>query len=361
MHPGVYGGMRLKGRGAETRVRVKETFARGKTRAGRRRGGGTRRKIARPEGELSRCIRGGTKTVRRRIGIAERTPGRERKGETLTELVILFEDRDLLVAVKPEGVDSEASHGLEPDMVNLVRNHIAAARGETLGAAAGVSDRTLQNALGKHAGAGGKKRNLPAGRSGNRGGTGEPGTGVPYVGLIQRLDKPVRGIMVFAKNPETAAALSRDLREKKIHKKYRAILCGQPREKSGTLTDWIAQNPGENTAAVVKKDSRGAKEAVLNYTLLRKKFMEGEQISEVEIELLTGRHHQIRVQFASRGLPLMGDRKYNSAYQENPPKGLCGSTEMGQHLCLTASELVFTHPRTRKQMRFTIEPAYTLL
>ena len=233
----------------------------------------------------------------------------------MEKLDILCEDRDLLVAVKPEGVDSEASRGLEPDMVNLVRSHLA----ET-------------------------------------GGTRE----MPYVGVIQRLDRPVRGIMVFAKNPGTAAALSKDLREHRFHKSYRAILCGQPKEKAGGFTDWITQKPGENLAVICKKTDPGAKECRLSYKLLRKKFLKGEQISEVEIELLTGRHHQIRAQFSSRGLPLMGDRKYNPAYAEVPPRGLCGTEEMGQHLCLTACALSFVHPRTRKRMHFEITPLFQL-
>ena len=80
----------------------------------------------------------------------------------------------------------------------------------------------------------------------------------------------------------------------------------------------------------------------------------------MEIRLLTGRHHQIRVQFASRNMPLMGDRKYNPAYQSSPPEGLCGSSEMGKHLCLAAVSLSFTHPKTKKPMRFSVEPPFSL-
>lgn len=227
-------------------------------------------------------------------------------------LDIRYEDRDILVAVKPEGVESEEAGGLNPDMVNLLRSHMA--------------------------------------------GNGAP----PYIGLVHRLDRPVSGLMVFAKNPESAAQLSEELRRGRMKKRYRAILCGQPREKRGELTDWLVHEKPGNVTRVGKKEERGAKEAKLRYTLLRGKFLEGEQISEVEIELLTGRHHQIRVQFAARGLPLMGDRKYNPAYRETPPRGLCGSAEMGRHLCLCAAALSFAHPRSRKLMEFHMEPPYAL-
>jgi 23S rRNA pseudouridine1911/1915/1917 synthase len=233
----------------------------------------------------------------------------------MEELKILFEDREILVAVKPEGVDSEAARGFGKDMVNMIRNHLAQGRENT-----------------------------------------QP----PYVGVIRRLDKPVSGIMVFAKTKEAAAALSKELRDGKMTKTYRAILCGQPAEKSGELCDWMVQEKKGNLSRVGKKTDPGAKEAKLSYTVLRKQFLEGQQISEVEIRLLTGRHHQIRVQFASRGMPLMGDRKYNPAYQTSPPAGLCGTSEMGKHLCLTAVSLSFTHPKTRKPMHFSIDPPFSL-
>ncbi len=230
----------------------------------------------------------------------------------MAELDILYEDRELLVAVKPAGVESEAARGLEPDMVNRIRNHLAGSGRE------------------------------------------------PYVGVIHRLDKPVSGIMVFAKSKESAAALSKELRDGKMQKKYRAILCGQPKEKKGTLTDWLVQEKQGNRSRTGTKGEAGAKEARLRYTLLRKKYLEGEQISEVEIELLTGRHHQIRVQFAARGLPLMGDRKYNPAYEATPAAGLCGSSGLGKQLCLCAYFLSFTHPKSRKRMQFSIEPPCSL-
>ena len=217
----------------------------------------------------------------------------------MAELKILYEDGDIIAAVKPAGVDSEAARGLAPDMVNLVRSHLAA------------------------------------------------GKGAPYVGVIQRLDRPVSGIMVFSKNPETAAALSKALREGKFEKLYRAILCGVPEKAEDTLTDWLVQEKKGNLTRTGRKGEPGAKEARLMYRILRTEERDGQWYSEAEIRLLTGRHHQIRVQFASRGLPLRGDRKY-------------GRPAAGNRLCLCAVRLAFPHPKTGKNLSFSIDPPFSL-
>lgn len=217
----------------------------------------------------------------------------------MAELKILYEDGDIIAAVKPAGVDSEAARGLAPDMVNLVRSHLAA------------------------------------------------GKGAPYVGVIQRLDRPVSGIMVFSKNPETAAALSKALREGKFEKLYRAILCGVPEKAEDTLTDWLVQEKKGNLTRTGRKGEPGAKEARLMYRILRTEERDGQWYSEAEIRLLTGRHHQIRVQFASRGLPLLGDRKYGLPAAEN-------------RLCLCAVRLAFPHPKTGKNLSFSIDPPFSL-
>ena len=232
----------------------------------------------------------------------------------MAELRILYEDADLIVCVKPEGVESEAAKGFAPDMVNMIRNHLA---------------RTARG-------------------------------GAPYVGVIQRLDKPVTGIMVFAKNKKTAGALSKELRGGGMKKTYRAVVLGQPEGENGVFTDWVIKDPSSNLSRTAGKEEPGAKEAKLSWRLLKTAVIGGEAAADVEIRLLTGRHHQIRVQFASRGLPLIGDRKYNPAYREVPPKGLCGAHELGRHLCLASVSLSFTHPSTGKQMQFSIEPPYHL-
>jgi len=247
----------------------------------------------------------------------------------MEELNILFEDGDILVAVKPAGVESESAKGLEPDMVNRIRNHI--------------------------------RKTAPG-----------AGGGVPYVGVVHRLDKPVEGIMVFAKTKEAAAALSRQMAEGKMKKIYRAVLCGVPSAPSGTFTDFILQDNKSNRSEVTAKETPGAKRAELKYRVTGKKYVtvkdasgkpgKGEQISEVEIELLTGRHHQIRVQFAAHKLPLLGDRKYNPAYLKTDakgrfltPEGICGTPE-GDKLALCAVSLSFVHPKSRKPLHFVCKP-----
>ena len=227
----------------------------------------------------------------------------------MAELKILYEDGDIIAAVKPAGVDSEAARGLAPDMVNLVRSHLAA------------------------------------------------GKGAPYVGVIQRLDRPVSGIMVFSKNPETAAALSKALREGKFQKLYRAILCGVPEKAEDTLTDWLVQEKKGNLTRTGRKGEPGAKEARLMYRILRSEERDGQLYSEAEIRLLTGRHHQIRVQFASRGLPLLGDRKYGVPDAGDRKHGL---PDAGNRLCLCAVQLAFPHPKTGKNLSFSIDPPFSL-
>lgn len=124
---------------------------------------------------------------------------------------------------------------------------------------------------------------------------------------LHRLDKNVGGVMVYARNKQTAAALSRCIQEGGMVKEYVAIVHGTP-EKEGTLEDLLYKDPRKNKVFVVNRKRNGVKEARLSYQVLR---TEKEQ-SLVHIRLYTGRSHQIRVQFSSRGYPLVGDHKYGS-------------------------------------------------
>ncbi len=132
--------------------------------------------------------------------------------------------------------------------------------------------------------------------------------------IINRLDRPVGGAVLFAKNSKAAAELTKILNEGKIKKIYTAVVCGKAKE-SGTMEDYLLKNSRTNMSVVSDESNKNAKRAVLEY----KKT--GETVSDeygilslVKIHLLTGRHHQIRVQFASRGLPLWGDTKYNAEF-----------------------------------------------
>lgn len=153
-----------------------------------------------------------------------------------------------------------------------------------------------------------------------------------YLGLVHRLDRPVGGIMVFAKTSKAANRLSKQVQDKTMKKTYVAVVQGKT-EKEGTLKDKLEKDSKHN----ITKISEKGKEAILNYKLLKYK----NNYSLVQINLITGRSHQIRVQFSSRNHPLYGDQKYN----KNPEKG---------QIALFAKELEFMHPTTKEIMTFQL-------
>lgn len=166
--------------------------------------------------------------------------------------------------------------------------------------------------------------------------------GEPYLGLIHRLDQPVEGLMVFAKTKSAAGNLSAQLSGNGFVKEYRAVVCGKLSLKSGNLTDYLRKDGKLNCSHVVEKNVPGAKRAELEYRVLEEK----EKYSLVAIRLITGRHHQIRVQMAYAGCPLYGDRKYGA------PDAGSASESIG----LCAAKLSFLHPKTKKKMEFSLEP-----
>lgn len=154
-----------------------------------------------------------------------------------------------------------------------------------------------------------------------------------YLGLIHRLDRPVSGIMVFAKTSKAASRLSEQIRTNKIHKKYKAVLCGIP-EPNGTLKDKLLKDIKTNFVRV----SEYGKESVLEYKLVSSCG----NLSLVDINLITGRSHQIRVQFSSRGYPLYGDQRYNK------------KAKVGEQIALFSDYLSFLHPITKEVMEFNL-------
>lgn len=161
----------------------------------------------------------------------------------------------------------------------------------------------------------------------------------PNIRTVHRLDRVVSGLMVLARTRKAAAELSRQIREDRFEKEYLAVVHGIPAEEAGTLRDLLLRNKQERKTYVVSEPGRDVQEAVLNYQLLTKT----ENLSKVRIELVTGRTHQIRAQFSSRGLPLVGDRKY-SLYEDD-----C-------EIALWSHRIVFDHPYTGKRMEFQKEP-----
>ena len=159
------------------------------------------------------------------------------------------------------------------------------------------------------------------------------------VRTVHRLDRVVSGLMVLARSAEAASELSRQIREQEFDKEYLAVLHGHPEAENGTLRDLLLRNKPERKTYVVTEMAKGVQEAILDYWVLK----ETEELSRVRIHLQTGRTHQIRAQFSSRGLPLVGDRKY-SLLEDN-----C-------EIALWSCCLAFTHPTTGEKLEFYKEP-----
>jgi 23S rRNA pseudouridine1911/1915/1917 synthase len=172
------------------------------------------------------------------------------------------------------------------------------------------------------------------------------GSGRPELYVIHRIDQPVDGIVLFAKNKKAAADLTRQLTDGSMKKIYRAEVAGTIPSESGILEDFLVKDGRRNMSSVVQdpKSNPGAKRAKLSYRKI------GE--NSLEIELFSGRHHQIRVQMANAGWPLFGDTKYNPAFYE---------TQEYVQTALCAYRLSFIHPKTKKVMDFSIEPDNSLL
>lgn len=218
------------------------------------------------------------------------------------ELKILFEDHDVIVCYKPAGIPTQTSKIGMPDMVSVLKNYLYKKQTE-------------------------KKE--------------------PYVAVIHRLDQPVEGILVFAKTPFAAKELSRQLQKESFGKYYKAVLCGVPEHESGSLENYLVKDAKTNTSRVCDASVKDAKKAVLCYQTIAVLEETDEKKALTEIKLETGRHHQIRVQTAHMGCPIWGDSKYNKVQKEEKRR---------RQTALCAYKLCFVHPRTKKPMKFEIEP-----
>lgn len=159
------------------------------------------------------------------------------------------------------------------------------------------------------------------------------------VRTVHRLDRVVSGVMVLARSAEAASELSRQVRQDEFSKEYLAVLHGVPKSPEGTLTDLLYRNKARRMTMVAREPGKGVQEAVLDYRVLGT----AEGLSKVAVLLHTGRTHQIRVQFSSRGLPLVGERKYSEL--DDPCE-----------IALWSHKIGFTHPLTGEQMEFSQEP-----
>lgn len=210
-------------------------------------------------------------------------------------LIILYEDNHLLVVLKPQGVPACEDSSKDKDMLTVLKEY-------------------LKEKYSK--------------------------TGNVFVGLVHRLDRPTGGVMVFAKTSKCASRLSESLKDGEFEKTYLAILSGVPKNTSGRLTHYLKKNALTNTVYTVGMAADDAKKAELDYEIKEQKG----NYCLAEIKLLTGRSHQIRVQFAAIGAPVLADAKYSE------------TDGAGGNLALWAYKLVFPHPITKERMVFIAEP-----
>ena len=210
--------------------------------------------------------------------------------QKLPKLNIIYEDNHLLVVEKPSNIPVQEDSSKDIDMLTLLKNYRK------------------------------EKENKP---------------GEAFIGLVHRLDRPVSGIMVFAKTSKAASRLSDQIRQNTFHKTYLAIVHGIPHTE-GKFEDYLQKNEKENKSYVTTKEK--GKYSCLEYKVLKTK----EDKSLVEINLITGRSHQIRVQFSSRNYPLVGDSKY-------------GHNPNNIDISLFAKSITFNHPTTKEELTFTLD------
>lgn len=215
---------------------------------------------------------------------------------TYKDIPIIYEDNHILVVVKPFNVPSQEDSTKDPDMLTLLKEYL----------------REKYD----------KKGNV-------------------FLGLVHRLDRPTGGVMVFAKTTKAAQRLFESITEGDFEKKYFAVLSDVPQEKHGRLHNYLLKDEAKNLVSVVPMGIKGAKEAALDYKILEKK----EKICLAEIQLYTGRSHQIRVQTAHIGCPVVGDVKYaGKKYVKS------------DNLALWSTEIRFTHPTKKEVMVFRAFP-----
>ena len=210
----------------------------------------------------------------------------------MQKLKVIFEDNHIIVVEKPVNIPSQEDKTGDVNMLTIIKDYLK------------------------------EKYNKP---------------GNVYLGLIHRLDRPVGGVMIFAKTSKAASRLSNQVREKVFKKKYLAVVDGRFKEKEGSLEDYLYKDERNNISKVVNKDKKNAKLAKLDYKELA--YNQVKNLSLLEINLHTGRHHQIRVQLANAGHSIFGDQKY-------------GKRGQGKQIALWAYELTIEHPTTKEMLTF---------
>lgn len=162
----------------------------------------------------------------------------------------------------------------------------------------------------------------------------------PDLFVIHRLDQRVSGIIVFAKTEASASTLSKDFQTRNVTKRYRAVVANQPKEKEGKLTHWLLKDAKKNLSKAFEKEVKNSQKAELKYEIVKS----SERYHLLEIELFSGRFHQIRSQLSAIGCPILGDLKYG--YKRSSPDG---------SIFLQSYSLSFNHPKTKQAIQFEIE------
>ena len=211
---------------------------------------------------------------------------------------VIYEDNQIIVVEKEPNIPSQSDKTGDKDMLSLVKEYIK------------------------------EKYNKP---------------GEVYIGLVHRLDRPVGGVMVFARTSKSASRLSEQVRNKTLQKTYIATVDGRFEENTGTLENYLYKDERNNMSKVVNKEKKNAKLAILDYEVLN--YDEKRDLSVVKVNLRTGRHHQIRVQFAYAGHSLYGDQKY-------------GVRGKGKQIRLWAYKLTLEHPTKKEMMTFESKPPF---
>ena len=210
----------------------------------------------------------------------------------MQKLKVIYEDNHIIVVEKTPNIPSQADKTGDVDMLSIVKQYIK------------------------------EKYNKP---------------GNVYLGLVHRLDRPVGGVMVFAKTSKAAGRLSEQVRDKVFKKNYLTVVDGKIENKVGTLEDYLYKDERNNISRVVNKDKKNAKFAKLDYEVLAYNVVK--DLTLLKINLHTGRHHQIRVQLANFGHSIFGDQKY-------------GTRGKGKQIALWAYELTIKHPISKEEMTF---------
>ena len=220
----------------------------------------------------------------------------------MEDLKILYEDNHIIVVVKKPGIPTQEDKTGDKDMLTIVKEYIK------------------------------EKYNKP---------------GNVYLGLVHRLDRMVGGVMVFAKTSKAASRISEYIRQKNVKKRYLAVVNGTlpVSDQKVELRNYLVKNERLNMSRVVDSTTKGSKEAILEYKVLKNFTYNGKDYSLVDIDLHTGRHHQIRLQFAHIGHPLYGDVKYGQKVNK-----------VGQNLALFSYYLSFFHPTKDEYLEFEFKP-----